>query len=495
MSATAKVTVSATAAGKIITSRGYAIRKDLLSEAAQQSLRADLLMAPKVKARGIAGAPPFPIYMESRTRYYLPRAWAVERYGDAEVNLVGAGAALSSAVAFVGQPYEYQTQIIDAFLAAGSGLLCVPCGKGKTFMAINIAVQLGRRFLIVVDKEFLLNQWRGELERFAPQLRIGILQAGKAEVATADYDCTICMIQTLCSRDYPDGFFEDYGFTIFDECHHLGAAHFSKALQKIQTRFLLGLSATPTREDGMTAVFEAFLGKPVYWERVREADPSVMVRAVHYDESEVDGTWRDVPTDWRGETVMAKLLGKIVESPRRTRRIFDLIVELCAEPTRQILILSERKVLLHALEDMLKMTTIKYGYYIGGMKEAALEKSATEAQVLLATYSMASDALNIKTLNCVILASPRKNVEQATGRILRQRISERTIDPVIVDIIDVHQVYLGMWRKRAAYYKQCAYKIRHEREGEAEVEVVANTIEAPPSNECLIKLPSKSGHK
>jgi hypothetical protein len=151
--------------------------------------------------------------------------------------------------------------------------------------------------------------------------------------------------------------------------------------------------------------------------------------------------------------------------------------------------------LLHALEDMLKTTPLRYGYYIGGMKEADLERSATEAQVLLATYSMASDALNIKTLNCVILASPRKNVEQATGRILRQRISERTIDPVIVDVIDVHQVYLGMWKKRAAYYKQCAYKIRHEREGaDAEPEVAANTIEAPPVG-CLIRLPSKSGHK
>ncbi len=448
-------------------------------------------MAPKMKARGIAGPPAFPIYMESRTRFYLPRAWGIERFGPPEVDLVSAGAALPQAVQFVGTPYEYQTKIIETFLAAGSGLLCVPCGKGKTFMAINIAVRLGRRFLIVVDKEFLMNQWRGELERFAPQLRIGILQAGKAEVATTDYDCTICMIQTLCSREYPDSFFADYGFTIFDECHHLGAAHFSKALQKIQTKFLLGLSATPTREDGMTAVFEAFLGKPVYWERVREADPTVTVRAVHYDESDVDGTWRDVPTDWRGEPVMAKLLGKIVESPRRTRHIFDLIVELCAEPSRQILILSERKVLLHALEDMLKMTPLRYGYYIGGMKEADLARSATEAQVLLATYSMASDALNIKTLNCVILASPRKNVEQATGRILRQRIDERTLDPVIVDIIDVHQVYLGMWKKRTAYYKQCAYSIHHER---GEEERQENTIELPAS--CLISLPvSKQGQK
>lgn len=489
-------------AARLLTSRGYAIRKDTLSESEQKKLRADLTMTPKAKARGIAGPPPFPIYLESKTRFYLPRAHAVATYGPPEQDLVGAGAALQAEVQFVGTPYDYQTRIIETFLAAGSGLLCVPCGKGKTFMAINIAVRLGRRFLIVVDKEFLMNQWRGELSRFAPQLRVGILQAGTAQVAAADYDCTICMIQTLCSRDYPDGYFADYGFTIFDECHHLGAAHFSRALQKIQTRFLLGLSATPTREDGMTRVFEAFLGKPVYWEKVREADPSVQVRAIHYD-NPTDGTWRDVPTDWRGEPVLARLLGKIVESPDRTERILDEIVDLCAEPTRQILILSERKVLLEALESGLQrrtgtqsegQTALKVGYYIGGMKESALNRSATEAQVLLATYSMASDALNIKTLNCVILASPRKNVEQSTGRILRQRPDERTLDPLIVDFIDVHNVYMGMWRKRTAYYKQCGYPIIHVREGapDPEEEEAKNEIVQPLEVGCLIKLKPKS---
>jgi superfamily II DNA or RNA helicase len=351
-------------------------------------------------------------------------------------------------------------------------------------MAINIAVRLGRRFLIVVDKEFLLNQWKGELERFATGLRIGILQADKAQVAAADYDCTICMIQTLCSRDYPEGFFADYGFTIFDECHHLGAAHFSRALQKIQTRYLLGLSATPTREDGMTKVFEAFLGQPVYWEKTREADPSVTVRAVHYKSS--DPTWTDAPTDWKGEVVLARLLSKIVESPDRTALILDILADLCREPTRQILVLSERKVLLEAIERDLP-ATVRQGYYIGGMKEEVRERNAREAQVLLATYSMASDALNIKTLNAVILASPRKRVEQSTGRILRQRPEERTIGPVIVDIIDVHDMYQGMWRKRAAYYKTCGYPVTHIRPGE---ETVENTISGPISE---VRTPTETG--
>jgi hypothetical protein len=68
--------------------------------------------------------------------------------------------------------------------------------------------------------------------------------------------------------------------------------------------------------------------------------------------------------------------------------------------------------------------------------------------------------MNIKTLNAVILASPRKAVEQSTGRILRTRVSERVVAPVIVDIVDSHGMYLSMWRKRATYYKTCAYKVQ-----------------------------------
>jgi superfamily II DNA or RNA helicase len=382
-----------------------------------------------------------------------------------------------------------------------------------------IAFQLGTRFLIIVDKEFLMNQWKGEIESLMPGLRIGILQAdthqygtevlttkgpnvlemkklareaglkvggnkdvlvnrlmeAKIDVApkteTIEYDCTLCMIQTLCSRDYPDGFFADYGFTIFDECHHLGAAHFSRALQKIQTKYLLGLSATPTREDGMTQVFEAFLGKPVYWEKRREADPTVMVRAITYHDF-ADPEWADVPTDYTGDVILARLLTKIVESPARTALIVRLLVELCAEGTRQILVLSERKVLLEAVEAALP-PTIKQGYYIGGMKDEIRERNAKEAQVLLATYSMASDALNIKSLNCVILASPRKRVEQSTGRILRQRPEERTLAPLIVDIVDVHDTYKNMYRKRAEYYKQCGYQISIEKTGsDGKIQVV-----------------------
>jgi len=92
---------------------------------------------------------------------------------------------------------------------------------------------------------------------------------------------------------------------------------------------------------------------------------------------------------------------------------------------------------------------------------------------------MASEAMNIKTLNTVILASPRKHVEQSTGRILRVRPSERVVVPLIVDIVDVHPMYRGQWKKRLAYYKACAYSLKTEGMGEVGSigEVVGGEVE------------------
>jgi hypothetical protein len=100
------------------------------------------------------------------------------------------------------------------------------------------------------------------------------------------------------------------------------------------------------------------------------------------------------------------------------------------------------------------------GYYIGGMKTATRDLAAEEAQILWATYAMASEAMNIKTLNTVLMASPRKKIEQSTGRILRQRPEERKVAPIILDVVDVHRSMQSQSRQRMAYYRKCGYKIR-----------------------------------
>jgi superfamily II DNA or RNA helicase len=451
-------------ATKILTSKGYSILKNKLTEAETAAMKEELTVVPKLNAKfatkAVLAAATFKIYRESPTRWYVPRGWGEKTYGVAEENLVPDGISLRSELSFKGKPYDYQEGIMSSFIDAGAnGLICVPCGKGKTFMALGIAARIGKRFLVVVDKEFLMNQWRGEMEALLPGIRIGIIQGPKRELDPIKYDCSICMIQTICGQDIPDGLFADFGFTIFDECHHLGAQHFSKTLQRIQTRKMLGLSATPTREDGLTKVFTWFLGEPVYWEKTREPDPTVEVKSVSIEVDDV--TYNTVPTNWKGEPVMAQLLGNIIGCEERSREIVRWIRKLCEEPARRVLVLSERIGLLERLEQLVKEadSTLTLAYYIGGMKESVREEGAVTARVLLGTYAMASEAMNIKTLNAVILASPRKAVEQSTGRILRIRPEQRDLAPVIVDIVDNHSMYQSQWRKRREYYEKCAYKI------------------------------------
>ena len=461
----AGASVDPATAARVLTNRGYAVRKDTLTAAQIEHLRKELLVAPKVLDRYAKDSKPFPIFLESPSRFYLPRAWGRTWLGDPEADIVSEGLSLPADISFTGTPFPYQEEIIRTFLSqgaiagsAGGGLICVPCGRGKTFMALNIGVRLGKRFLIVVDKEFLMNQWKGEIERYIAGARIGIVQSDKQQLDPAKYDITICMIQTVCQRDYPPGAFDGYGYTIFDECHHLGAQYFSGVLKKIQTKWMLGLSATPDRDDGLTKVFEYYLGKPVYQEKTREPDASVIVRSVWYESK--DPAYSSVPTNWKGEVVTARLLSQIVEHAPRTAVIMENLKGLIADERRKVLVLSERRAHLKEIYEALG-TGVTKGYYVGGMKQDDLDRNAETCQVLLATYQMASEAMNIKSLNAMIMASPRKKVEQSTGRILRVAPDKRQVAPLIIDVVDQHDMYVNQYWQRKRYYKKCAYTVEN----------------------------------
>ncbi len=138
-------------------------------------------------------------------------------------------------------------------------------------------------------------------------------------------------------------------------------------------------------------------------------------------------------------------------------------MEYAEDPRRNILILSDRICQLEWFEKALNEWPVKYkhGYYIGGMKQSVLDENAEKCQILLATYQMASEGFSVKKLNTVILATPRKNVEQSTGRIFRQRVEERAVAPHIIDLIDSHTMLTNRWYIRNRFYKKCEYTIQH----------------------------------
>ena len=447
-------------AGKrVLSNRGYSIPKEGLTHGQIAQLKDALTVTPVAPLEYSAGLDSFPVYYESPLRLYVPRMWGQKAFGPPDADIRKEGKSLREDLVFQGSLRPHQTEITDTFVAKGkNGIICVPCGWGKTFMSLAIMGKIRRKTIIVVHKEFLVSQWIGEINRVYPTARIGRLQADESEVGD-EFDITIAMLQTVAKREYPDGYFNDFGFAIFDECHHLGAAHFSKALMKIQTKCMLGLSATPDRTDGLSKVFGWYLGEMSTRIRAREEDTEVEVRV--YDYTNTDEEYTKTSYDYRGNPIRARLLNTITEYEPRTRYLIPAIKQAYDEK-RKTLILSDRRDHLLMWERLLKEAGAPdVAFYVGGMKQNALEKSE-EAQILLGTYSMAAEGMNIPTLNTIVLSTPKSNVEQSVGRILRQKKDERQFNPLIIDILDQpHDCFVSQFRKRHDYFKKCGYKIKH----------------------------------
>lgn len=459
----------------IITARGYSLAKDRVSATDAAAIVKELTVAPCVPASYAGLVAPFKLWIESAARYYLPCHWASLRFGAATMDTRPEGDPLPRTLRFQGTLRPHQIEALTAYRAAGrSGIICLPCGYGKTFTGIAAASDdpelENKCFLIVVHKEFLADQWTSELRALLPGVRIGRIQGEKCDIGK-DIDVAIAMIQTICSRHYPVDTFHRFGMAIFDEVHHLGAEHFSQALQKINCRRMLGLTATPKRIDGLSKVFEWHLGPIVYQIRRRPKDDSVRVEALRYACD--DPAYADVPTDWKGDTIRARMINQIAEYMPRTNAILDWIRPMLEVEGRKLLILSDRREHLIAFDVGFQARGVtSIGYYVGGMKQKDLDISATKT-IILGTFAMASEGMNIPTLNMVLLATPKSNIEQSVGRILRLKKEERTVQPLILDVLDSAFVEcFGQWTKRKKFYKECGYSVRWmgETEGESEKE-------------------------
>jgi len=262
------------------------------------------------------------------------------------------------------------------------------------------------------------------------------------------------MLQSLSMKDYPASLFDSFGFTIIDEVHHISSEVFSCALFKLVTKYMLGLSATMERSDGTTRVFKMFLGDVVY-KQERSKDEEVIVRGITYQTN--DDEYNELELDFRGKPAASKMLSKICNYNRRSEFILKVLDDMIKEnPKQQIMIIaSYRNILNYFYEAINHKQIATVGFYVGGMKESAL-KLTEEKQVVLATYSMAAEGLDIKTLTTLIMATPMTKIEQSVGRILRQKHES---PPIVVDIIDTHANFQNQWIKRRRFFKAQNYKI------------------------------------
>lgn len=389
--------------------------------------------------------PPFKVFKTTKDYICVPRFYGIEKFGTPEEDTRPTPAPMIAK--FVGKLRNetHQPEALAKAIHAGHGVLSLPCGYGKTTVALAIACKLGLRTMIMVHKEFLANQWRERIQQFCPGAKIGLVQR---DIIETDADFIICMLQSISQKEYTFEQFESVGTLIVDEAHHVCARVFSQALFKLCPKHVYGLSATPDRKDGLTRVLHWFMG-PTFFAVERKEQTKVTVTTVDFNTPR----FKDPPpTNRAGKLSLAEMITNLVEMPQRNDRLIKLIKK-ASKGGRKLLVLSDRR--LHC--EYLNRTFPGSGLYMGGMSEAALEESS-KCSIIFGTFSQAHEGLDIPTLDTLILATPKSDIKQSIGRILRETPGKMH-EPHIWDVRDKWSILNAMYFKRLKVYKEGGFTL------------------------------------
>ncbi len=445
----------------ILSINGYGIPKKNNIELITK-LKDELTMTPNINFALSSSTSSFAIYTESDKRMYIPRFYGLQKFGQPYKCTLSQGEHREN-MEFVGTLREQQLEPVNNFIKAATdscrrgGIISVPCGFGKTIMSVYIACHFKKKTMFVSHKDFLNQQFIETVKQFVPNAKIGIIKQSKVDVE--DKDFVIASLQSLAMRDYDINIFKEFGLVIIDEVHHMGAEVFCRAFHKLNTNIMLGLSATLNRKDGMRKVFEYYIGKSVY-KFVKKEQITVNVEMHKYFETDIN--YSENKLLWNGKPNAAAMINNICKYEPRTEYILNILKQILEkDKDRKILILSERRQQLSDIDSKISDWTV--GYYVGGMSQDALDKSA-EKQIILATYQMAAEGMNIPALNTVIFASPISDIQQSIGRILREKQPKYV--PLCIDIWDQFSIFTKKGYARINYYNTHKYNITYFDNGE-----------------------------
>lgn len=433
--------------GVHITQRGAEIPKhfsDVCSKA-----REDLTVAPL--PTGIVQRPErFQVYVDLRDRIIVPKFWLASRFPEVfrtatderkcDVNTMGH--------AFCGELREEleQPKAVESTLESlrmhGGGVLSLAVGHGKTCCALHIACKLGVKTLVLVHKKFLAEQWAERIHHFIPAATISFIQGDMCDTSG---DFVIAMIQTLLSRNYPPDTFSSCSFLIFDEAHHVAARVFCQVMFTLNLRYTLGLTATPSRKDGLERLIHHFLG-PIAYTKALQVRHEATVHIIKYT---CDGYALAQPINVRGDIDHSKIITMIANDVDRTRFITDIIRRDLQG--RDVLVLSHRRAHCNALVAALRESGLDADLYIGGVKEVPRSK------IIVSSYAYVSEGFDEPRLEALVLATPASDVAQTMGRILRG--NDPMKKPCIIDIVDTWGVCFAQAAKRRKQYTACGFRL------------------------------------
>ena len=445
---------------KILSRNGYKIKKNEIQMDEIKRIKKELTVNPFTFGDfGDKNEKKFSLYMESPNSLYLPRFYALDNFGPPIQNKMNNGSTIN--LKFNGSLRKEQEPIVklyqEAALKNGGGLISLKCGGGKTVLALYIISLLKVKTIVVVHKDFLMTQWRDRILQFLPEAKIGKIQQNTVDIENKDI--VLAMVQSLSMKEYEPETFTSFGLAIFDECHHLGAEVFHKSMPKVASQYMLGLSATPNRKDGLRKVFEWYIGPLVYGTKEKNTD-YIETRIYEYYNENKQYCKEEIL--YNGKTCMPRMINNISEFQPRSDFINQIVMKEYSTG-RKILILSDRRGYLDQTKQWLNENIQKNcaGLYVGGMKPSELRDSQ-EKDIILGTFSMASEGMDIPKLNTIVLSSPKSDVVQSVGRILREKADVRKFHPLVIDIKDIHPnlaVFNKQCEKRIKYYKKSNHDI------------------------------------
>ena len=329
-------------------------------------------------------------------------------------------------------------------------------GSGKTIMSLEVIARLGRPAAILVHKEFLMNQWA---ERIMDCYKIEKEDIGFVQQDVWEFQgkkIVIMMIQSLLARDYPKSLFDYFGTICIDEVHRIAAYEFRKAIVLFPARYRFGVTATPRRQDNLENVFFWHIGNIAVVGEQQGLKPTVKVVNTNIRPTMME---MNNMYDFRGKQNLNKVIDYLIDNGGRNKLLVNLLVK-ALKAGRKILLLSGRLAHLETLKNMLDLQMVKEelryttGYYIGGMNEEERTISATR-HCIFGTFAMAQEALDIQDLDTLFLTTPKSDIEQSTGRILR--LLEGKKEPMVIDLSDSIDICIAMLRKRVKMYKELGY--------------------------------------
>lgn len=364
-------------------------------------------------------------------------------------------------VAFAGTLRLDQEAAVSAMLHHDTGVLCAPTAFGKTVTAATMIARRGVNALVLVHRTELLKQWQERLQAFLGVGKgvVGTIGGGKAK-PTGKID--IAVMQSVSRQGEVNPLVENYGQVIVDECHHVGAVSFDAILKRTKARYVLGLTATPFRRDGLQPVIFMQCG-PIRYTAAKPAgaphDLEVMPRSRF---SRID-----LPTDAGIQNVFQHL----ANDQGRTDAIATEVKDAFGQG-RKILVLTERTQHLDAIRvalvEHIPVLFVLHGRMSRTQRAAlvtALHALPPDApRVLLSTGKLVGEGFDHPPLDTLVLAMPvswKGTLQQYAGRLHREHTSKTHVR--IIDFVDTgHPALLRMWDTRQSGYRAMGYRIGSE---------------------------------